>query len=131
MLKRQINELRDDFNDSVKLMVSSDMLNIIISESADFDDFKKKFKEYVKYMKKSNNNQELNYFKNILGLNLNLKEGSNIQMKANKTRKGVITSIKTGNNLNENITVRFNNNSTGKVKLRNIEKNNKSKNNSY
>jgi hypothetical protein len=109
-------------------LLPAQILNIIISESDDFNDFKKKFKEYVKYMNRSNNNQKLiNYFKNKLGLNLSLEEGSNIQMKANKKRKGVINSINNSNNLNsEKITVRFKNNSTGNVKRRNIEKNNNS-----
>ena len=114
--------------------IKRSFFNLILKNSADFDDFKTKYNKYIKFSKKMDesktgkmNNETIQLHNNIFGFHSNLKPGNNVITKSNGKR-GKIESINENRIENYNLgsaktILKFNNNSTGERNLRNLKKN--------
>ena len=88
--------------------VNGELLNMILINSIDFDDFKIK---YNKYLKIKNNNSKLeNFIKKDLNINFELKTNNRVITKKNGKIGRIISNANENREDNNLVTVKFNNN---------------------
>jgi hypothetical protein len=88
--------------------VSGELLNMILSSSTDFDDFKIKYNKYLRI--KNNNSRIQNFIKKDLNINFELKTNNRVIKKTNRKIGTIISNSIENNEDNHLLTVKFNNN---------------------
>lgn len=117
-LVNAVNLLKDDVD---RLDPTFELLSAIINQSDDFNDFQYKYSKFINIKNKKNENSMMKYLRDILNLDVTIRNGNKVIIKKNG-RKGVIIHNENNETMGK-VSVKLNNGTIEKFREKNVKKN--------